>query len=299
MQAFTARPLAEQTSDNPFDNPYLLATLLIPHLETYLALHSEVRYLLLEYPPEHLPTILAIQKLVGVDLMKVAQYVDNRGKDRLPFTHVRGRSVVSETTFRIQDVRSPNHMHSASEGQEMQLSKANFLLTSSASEEDIKSFVRAIAAILVGVSDFYKPEKAANRSTRRKSKPAPLQSTFSAFPKLTACTPLTPTGPSRPGGGLLAHRTSPTASTLATSTLDTTKTARHSTDRRHTRGKSVASRVSRRTRKDADAVSMYTFNPADDSDYDMEEMRLMPIFLQKPTRQKGSSSKALKFLGLA
>ncbi len=93
MQAFTAQRLTHQSNENPFTNSYLLATLIMPHLETYLAAHSEVRFLLLEYPPEHLSTILALQKLVGVDIMKVAQIVDSHAKEPLPFTHVRGASI--------------------------------------------------------------------------------------------------------------------------------------------------------------------------------------------------------------
>ena len=46
-------------------------------------------------------------------------------------------------------------------------------------------------------------------------------------------------------------------------------------------------------------MSMYTFDPTEDSDYDVEEKRLMPLFLQKPKKRKGDSRKALKFLGLA
>ncbi|KAM0330684.1 hypothetical protein ACHAQA_003636 [Verticillium albo-atrum] len=93
MQAFTAQPLANQTHDNPFTNPYLLATLIIPHLEPYFVIHDEVRFLLLEYPPDHLATVLALQKLVGVDLMKVAAIVDSDAKGPLPFSHIRGASI--------------------------------------------------------------------------------------------------------------------------------------------------------------------------------------------------------------
>ncbi|RXG50577.1 hypothetical protein VDGE_30292 [Verticillium dahliae] len=41
MQAFTAQPLANQTHENPFTNPYLLATLIVPHLEPYFVIHNE------------------------------------------------------------------------------------------------------------------------------------------------------------------------------------------------------------------------------------------------------------------
>ncbi|KAG7106378.1 hypothetical protein HYQ44_013974 [Verticillium longisporum] len=41
MQAFTAQPLANQTHENPFTSPYLLATLIVPHLEPYFVIHNE------------------------------------------------------------------------------------------------------------------------------------------------------------------------------------------------------------------------------------------------------------------
>lgn len=304
MQAYTARPLADQASDNPFNNPYLLATLLIPQLETYLALHSEVRYLLLEYPPEHLGTIIAMQKLVGVDLMKVAQIIDSRSSDRLPFTHIRGASIGSQASSPRRGVissmppqpRQSRSSHSTT-ASEAHLSKANFLLTSSASESEIATFVATISKILADVSDFYIPEPQPNpkKPSPRKHKPAPLQSTFTAFPKPSITVPSTPITPSIPGAP--PRPSSPAVSTRAPSVSDTLRTTRISKSRAtHTRSRS---KTSRRGKQAADAASMYTFDPAEDSDYDVEEKRLMPLFLQKPKRRKGDSRKALKFLGLA
>ena len=42
-----------------------------------------------------------------------------------------------------------------------------------------------------------------------------------------------------------------------------------------------------------------TYDPNDDSDLDIEERRLMPLFMRKPTATKPNSRKALKFLGLS
>ena len=52
--------------------------------------------------------------------------------------------------------------------------------------------------------------------------------------------------------------------------------------------------------KQIDAESMLTLDLEDDSDFeDLEEKRLMPIFMKRPPVRKGNSRKALKFLGLA
>ncbi|CAH0041531.1 unnamed protein product [Clonostachys solani] len=293
MQAYTAQPLANQASDNPFNNSYLLATLIIPHLETYLALHTEVRYLLLEYPPEHLSTILALQKLVGVDLMKVAQIVDSKSGNIGAFKHIRGASIVDDT-----DKANPlGHPIGSPTGEstDVSVSKANFLLTSSASDAEIATFISTVRKLLIEVSKFYNPEESQvatpTRKQEQKPRPPPLTSTFSPFPKTTG-----PQSPKSPLSGNSYPLLSPALSMKATSVAETIKTSKSLRS-----SKSRKSKLSRRRLPiEDDEASVFTYDPAEDSDYDFEERRLMPIFLQKPSRlQKPNSRKALKFLGLA
>ncbi|PMB69848.1 hypothetical protein BM221_004495 [Beauveria bassiana] len=151
MQAFTSRSFGSQTmAENPFVNPELLATLILPHLETYLAVHADVRFLILEYPAEHLATVIAMQKLAGVDLVKIAQIVDARSKDRLPFRHIREGSVdstssVSASASSVYSRRSSSlTTTSRSITSDVSRTKANFLLTSSASGRDVADFVAAV-----------------------------------------------------------------------------------------------------------------------------------------------------------
>src|SRR3954447_9618955 len=75
MQDFTSQPLTKQARDSPFSDSSTLANLLMPHLEAYLSAHSDVRFLLLEYTAEHLPTVLGLQNLIGHDSVKVASIV--------------------------------------------------------------------------------------------------------------------------------------------------------------------------------------------------------------------------------
>jgi hypothetical protein len=289
MQAFTAQPLTNQASGNPFDNPYLLATLIVPHLETYLALHSEVRYLLLEYPPEHLPTVLALQKLVGVDLMKVVQIVDAKSGDLGAFRHMRGASITNGVE-KSSSLGKPVCLDAT-------VSKANFLLTSSANESDITTFVATVRKILTSVSDYYVPEKPMPSTTPipvpeapapnppPKAKPPLLTSRFSTIPK----------------AGVLQSPTMPVAMESSPSPVPSRAPSIAETVRTFKSARTGRSRKSRRRPPTADGgESIMTYDPAEDSDYDFEERRLMPIFIQKSSRRpKPNSRKALKFLGLA
>lgn len=290
MQAFTAQPLTNQTSDNPFNNPYLLATLIVPHLETYLALHSEVRFLVLEYPPEHLSTILALQRLVGVDLMKVAQIVDSESSDMGRFTHIRGASINNKE--KSQNPLGKPVGSSAGSAADFTMSKANFLLTSSASDAEIATFIATVRKILMDISQFYTPEEPpqtpSEPKSNLKSKLLSQSGNFSPFPKAGAT--LSPNS-SSPTGIVGVHGlASPAPSTKAASIAETVRTFK-------------TTRTGRSRRKalpTADTESAMAFDPAEDSDYDMEERRLMPIFYQQPPKlQKPNSRKALKFLGLA
>ncbi|RFU72587.1 hypothetical protein TARUN_9673 [Trichoderma arundinaceum] len=281
MQAFTALPLTNQTSDNPFTNSYLLATLLIPQLETYLALHSEIRYLLLEYPPEHLPTVLALQKLIGVDFIKVAQIVDSNNKDRLPFTQIGGPSVGIKA-----DAKTPN-LSPQSSNSNITVSNANFLLTSTATTKEIEKFVSTVWNIQIEAcnSELSSPKKVL---PNRKPRPAPLDASFTKFP-------LSPTstrsGPSPTSAAMTSSPESLTLSSRRQSFTDNIKTPKSDI--------TYSQAFSRRRLFRSDSASMTTFDHgSDDSELDLEERRLMPMFM-KPTERQGNTRKALKFLGLA
>ncbi|KAL7787748.1 hypothetical protein V8C37DRAFT_259989 [Trichoderma ceciliae] len=281
MQAFTALPLTNQTSDNPFTNSYLLATLLIPHLETYLALHSEIRYLLLEYPPEHLPTVLALQKLIGVELIKVAQIVDSSNKDRLPFTQIGGPSVGAKT-----DVKTPN-LSPRSSNSDITVSNANFLLTSTATAKDIAKFVSTVWNIPSEACD-YEPSSQEKKLPNKKPRPAQLDASFTKFPRSSDSSQ---SGPSPTSAGDSSSPVSLTLSSPRQSLTDNIKTPK--SDTIYSRG------FSRRRLFRSDSASMTTFDHgSDDSELDLEERRLMPMFMKTMDRQV-NTRKALKFLGLA
>ncbi|KAJ3560926.1 hypothetical protein NPX13_g9135 [Xylaria arbuscula] len=179
MQAFTSQPLANQTQANPFTNPLLLATLIIPHLETYIAAHPSTRFLLLEYPAEHLSTVLSLQDLIGADILKVAGIVDPEANEPKPYQAHRkhsSHSIVSSP--RSSASRRPSAALLPSELSEVRkelytsqpsFSKVDFVLTSNAEESEIATFIATIWKLLIGISDFYIPESAT--ITKWKSKP--------------------------------------------------------------------------------------------------------------------------------
>jgi hypothetical protein len=233
MQAFTAQRLTHQTTDNPFTNSYLLATLIIPHLETYLAAHSETRFLLLEYSPEHLATILALQKLVGLDIMKVAQIVDSNAKDPLPFTHVRGASISgrsnstdSQASGRLSPSTKPLPRTPTASPEHVSLTKANFLLTSTATDSEIATFISTVWKILTEISQFYVPEESSKLKSSRRN-PSPLSGSFSPFPKVTLGIQSPPQSPGVPPKSVQVIRpASPALSSKAPSVAETVKTTK-------------------------------------------------------------------------
>jgi hypothetical protein len=287
MQAFTAQPLANQSCDNPFANPYLLATLLVPRLETYLAAHPAIRFLLLEFPPEHLATVLALQKLVGLDLMKVAQVLDSSKENTGPFTHIRGASIASqaEKPKAMAEAEKPSPIPTCES--DVSVSKANFLLMSTASKAEVDTFVSTVQAILEKLSSFYKTQEPQSKSCQVTQdldlKPLPpiqrqnlptLQSNFSPYARRPS--------PELPLSAVMLQPPQLDSPTSVSTFSDTVPTPR-----------SARSRFARHWK--SEQIPVHAFD--EDSDYDIDERRLLPMFLQKPP--KGNSRKALKFLGLA
>jgi hypothetical protein len=288
MQAFTAQPLANQSCDNPFANPYLLATLLVPRLETYLAAHPAIRFLLLEFPPEHLPTVLALQKLVGLDLMKVAQVLDSSNENTGPFTHIRGASIASQSEKTKALAEAEKSAPFPTCQSDVSVSEANFLLMSTASNAEVDTFVSTIQAILERLSSFYKiQEQPVSKSCQvtqdldlkplppiqRQNLPA-LQSNFAPYARRPS--------PELPLSAVMLQPPQLDSPTSVSTFSDTVPTPR-----------SARSRFGRNWK--SEQIPVHALD--DDSDYDADERRLLPMFLQKPP--KGNSRKALKFLGLA
>ncbi|KAL1871576.1 hypothetical protein VTK73DRAFT_2005 [Phialemonium thermophilum] len=161
--------------DDPTTNDALLAALLIPQLETYLAAHTNTRFLLLEYPAECLPTILALQRYVGSDTLQVVGIINGGDIDPAePLTKdgtflggANGRSPISRT-LQSSSNHSPNF---ASRNAIPSFAKANFVLTSSATQSEIVAFTSAIWKQLIKFSNFYIPEHSPRKAMARSGMP--------------------------------------------------------------------------------------------------------------------------------
>ncbi|TGJ78443.1 hypothetical protein E0Z10_g10325 [Xylaria hypoxylon] len=347
MQAFTSQPLANQTQDNPFSNPLLLATLIIPHLETYIAAHSTTRFLLLEYPAEYLSTVLSLQHLIGVDLLKVAGIIDAESSDPKSYRAYRKQSlhtVASSPTSSasigasamLLPPKGPKPKLDAGEKTcppQPSFSKANFILTSTAPETEIATFISTIWRILIEISDSYIPKTVTVANWKSNTTDYPLSSSSLIHPKeqyaplFRAAVMLGFAPPPEDeqqqqsqhrgartnyvSSGTYADLPPPTkrpvtpvksskasiAETFRSSATRTPRTPRTVHDQRsklrHILGNEFNAAGSSETGE------FYDLEGEEDEIFSAEERKYMPLWSQQGGPRKGNSSKALKWLGLA
>ncbi|KAI0416395.1 hypothetical protein F5X98DRAFT_181675 [Xylaria grammica] len=348
MQAFTSQPLANQTQDNPFSNPLLLATLIIPHLETYIAAHSSTRFLLLEYPAEYLSTVLSLQHLIGVDLLKVAGIIDAESSDSKSHRTYRKQAsstVASSPTSSASKgtsamLLSPKGSKSASDTGEKtyapqpSFSKANFILTSTAAEAEVATFISTIWRILINISNSYIPETVTVENWKSNPTDYSLSSSSPSHPKeqyaplFRAAVMLGFASPpedellqqSRHRGTRLNYVSSGTYADLPAPTnrpVTPTKSSKASIAETFHSG--LATRNPRTARAahdqrnklrhilgqefnapvDVETADSYDLESEEDGGFSAEERKYMPLWSQRGGPRKGNSRKALKWLGLS
>ncbi|KAL8398378.1 hypothetical protein RB596_005778 [Gaeumannomyces avenae] len=166
MQTF----LVAHPNSNVFANPMHIATLLIPQLEMYLAAHTDVRFILIEYPAEHLATVLALQRLAGPDVVKVAGVVTSLTDGKSPTepssptttAHHQNHPPVSLTNSKLSHSRTASlkaMQAPASVAERLKFSQANFSLVAGATDAEIATFITAIWKALIDTSPLYIPEQ--------------------------------------------------------------------------------------------------------------------------------------------
>ncbi|KAK0626200.1 hypothetical protein B0T14DRAFT_492573 [Immersiella caudata] len=302
MQDFTCQPLTKQTRDSPFSNSDTLASLLMPHLESYLAAHPQIRFLILEYTADHLPTVLALRKLIGMESVKVAGIV---GSEMRPSTAPSGLERDSFAELRSVGGLEAFNNPVSPKSTNARFTKANYILTSSATQSEIASFVSAIRNTLAAKSAAYRRVDDADNQPRRsgtKSSVSHLkqESTFLSMSTLDT-PPASPhnfysTAPQSP------LRSSPSVRSGSGSLIPSTTTSENR-DKLLRGGvflSTAASRLRSLTPSSMRSKTSGTTLPMsidDDDDYDAEERRLMPLYLRREA-EKGNSEKALKWLGL-
>lgn len=200
MQTFTKQSLLyqSQSSSSPFSSPMLLASLLVPQLETYLASNVSTRLLIIQYSASHLPTILALRHIVGADTFKIAAILNSLAAvpllnsfpssplgvptvNRLSNVNVaaynsRTRAAPRPVMPSISPpksskshspVQSIEFKYNSSEPLSTSFSRANYLLPSTATDVEIASFLTSITNHLIEKSSYYTPEPVLHSNRKR------------------------------------------------------------------------------------------------------------------------------------
>ncbi|RDL38492.1 uncharacterized protein BP5553_02832 [Venustampulla echinocandica] len=180
MQTLSTLPLKDRSTLNPLSDPSVLATLLVPQLEAYLAANSSTRLLILHYTSNQLPTMVALRKLLGSHHFKVAGILNSLALDS-PSSRCRPQLSISAHSGAFNDylpsstyhasplnsslvpvkgdstleksqgmVSKPKQSHSY-----ISFAKANYVLPSTATSTEIASFVAEIRKSLVEKSALY------------------------------------------------------------------------------------------------------------------------------------------------
>lgn len=184
VQTHSHLPLSLQSTFNPFSSPEATAACIVPQLEAYLATNNSVRLLILHYSSNHLAIIMALRKILGQDVLKIAGIMDSLSSDppsivshpRTPTTNPLSNDATSthkrapqaharESSQRRNSISShistlntaSNHSLKKSESG-VSFSKANYLLPSAATDAEITAFLSGIWTSLMEKSAFYTPE---------------------------------------------------------------------------------------------------------------------------------------------
>lgn len=296
MQAHTSRRLVDQTLDSPFTDPTTLANLILPHLETYLSAHPDVRFLIIEFVVEHLPTVLALRRLIGSELFKVASIIGSDNPDlRLSMAQPRSHSEkYAYTELRnvggLVDLNNPHRPREAY----IPFTKANYTLSSTATHAEISGFISAIRSQLISTSDFYRPDiqrKPINNSLAHLRHNAFLSTSTMDTPPATPRDRFStaPQSPLRPP----SSATSSPTSVIPSVTESEDRVVRGVFLGSASQVDGVPGWVTTST----SSRSWRTKRGDDDDSEDSEERRLMPLYLRREA-QKGDGKKALKWLGL-
>lgn len=179
--------LSTQSTHNPLENPQILAAMIVPHIETYLAINTSTRLLILQYPAGHLQTVFALRKLLGSDLLKIGGILDSLASDPPSMSRPRSPNPLSNEAV-------SNRAHSQARSKSLQqdraespraesissslgrtstsatvhfvldnkpaasFAKADYLLPSTATDAEITTFLSSVWKCLMEKSAFYTPE---------------------------------------------------------------------------------------------------------------------------------------------
>ena len=179
LQTLSFSTSRNQTKLDPLSDSTLLAELLVPHLEAYLAVNTTVRILILLYPADHLSTVISLRTLLGNKLLKIAGVLDSHAYGHpsrtRPSTPTSSRRLPNEAhgspgpLLNFQNRSRTNSIFATAHPTPSQttirpspailFSKANYLLPSIATDSEIAIFLSGIWASLVEETASYNPRR--------------------------------------------------------------------------------------------------------------------------------------------
>ncbi|KAH7370536.1 hypothetical protein BKA65DRAFT_19447 [Rhexocercosporidium sp. MPI-PUGE-AT-0058] len=183
MQSYVGSSVT-QKSPSPISDPHILATLLVPHIEAFLASNASTRLLILHYTSEDLPTIFALRNLLGTDLLKIAGILDTLASDppsiSRPGTSMSSRPRSPTPSNALDSIATRNHqtlqngsistlrrpsvtpslnkISTQVSKPAASFAKADYLLPSTATDSEIATFLSGMWKVLMEKSAFYTPE---------------------------------------------------------------------------------------------------------------------------------------------
>ncbi|KAH9435335.1 hypothetical protein MCOR02_004279 [Pyricularia oryzae] len=297
------RQRLDHTQDDPLGSPMVLAALIIPHLDMYLAAHPDVRFMILEYPAGHFPTVLALQRLMGDHIVQVAGIVPEQ----------RAYAPRRRGSIRSIQASAPSLQSFTIANQTITLSAhADITLAATAKEDEVSAFISDIWNTLVDASDFYTPDHMPARPSKKEARPvsfslsAPPSGALPRIPSTSVGTQTLAEPQEPPETAMPSTRRRNRSRRRSPSPTPSTKSRAFSIASFRT-SKTVKSRAARRVTMGTMATTgggtesiLDFYDPAEESDYDLEERRLMPLYMTRgQVPRKANTRKALKWLGLA
>ncbi|KAH6717936.1 hypothetical protein BKA61DRAFT_294652 [Leptodontidium sp. MPI-SDFR-AT-0119] len=184
MQSYINSSVTQQ-APSPISNPHVLASLLVPHIEAFLATNTSTRLLILHYTSSDLPTVFALRNLLGKDLFKIAGILDSLASDppsiSRPGTSMSSRPRSPTPTNALESISTQKQSRQSLHKDSMNtlrrssvttslknnsqilkpaisFSKADYLLPSTATDTEIATFLSGMWKSLMEKSPFYTPE---------------------------------------------------------------------------------------------------------------------------------------------
>ncbi|RDW83139.1 hypothetical protein BP5796_04630 [Coleophoma crateriformis] len=229
LESFAAYHMS---SLDPLSDPEFLAALIIPHLDAYLAINVSTRFLIIQYSAAQLPIVLALRTLLGSSLFRVAGVLDSP-----PFQLTRPQTPTSSiplAQFSAKNAKARGNLVSVPAGSvsrhpdrksslpprklpSLSFSRADYVLPSTATDNEITIFLSSIWKALIEHADFYRPElepEAEPSTPDPRSKGTtmtgpPTSISKCSLPKTPPHTPLKTSRLSQPLQDLSAHQERP------------------------------------------------------------------------------------------